>query len=381
MLVTHSSTSAVIADLRWDCVPVPDRDWGGRAIPVIRPCDVVDVDGRFDYWDAWPLLSGDGEIHRRADGGEIWFALAAQRGDDPDNRHDIAAIHTLVRRDGGFFSLGPTLPAGHGPGSRQWSGSATLDTESGLVRLFYTAAGVAGEPRRSFAQRIVCVTGRVDGDDVGAFGDAHECVIADGHDYQLVGPTDGVPGMIKGFRDPEFFRDPATGREWLTFTASSARAPGTHDGVVGIAALDSGRMVARQLPPIVDGTGFCNELERPHLRIFDSTYYLFWCSQGSVFAPGVIAPSGLYGACAESLDGPWSLVNGDGLIAANPPEEPRQAYAWLVLPDGSVTSFVDRWGMSGRKDADLPNRRCQFGGTFAPFFRLAFSGGTIRLVA
>ena len=48
------------------------------------------------------------------------------------------------------------------------------------------------------------------------------------------------------------------------------------------------------LAPLVDATGFNNELERPHLRVFDGRYYLFWSTQAQVFAPDAGAwPTGL----------------------------------------------------------------------------------------
>lgn len=91
-----------------------------------------------------------------------------------------------------------------------------------------------------------------------------------------------------------------------------------------------------------------------------------------MFAPGVGEwPTGLYGAVADRMDGPWRPINGTGLVAANPAEEPTQAYSWLVLPDASITSFVDHWGRSTSAD--------QFGGSFAPFEKLLLNGDAARL--
>ena len=77
------------------------------------------------------------------------------------------------------------------------------------------------------------------------------------------------------------------------------------------------------------------------------------------------------GAVADRIDGPWRLINGTGIVAANPAEEPTQAYSWLVLPDASVTSFVDQWGRSDGAG--------QFAGTFAPFEKLILDGDAARL--
>ncbi|HTM96970.1 MAG TPA: glycoside hydrolase family 68 protein, partial [Croceibacterium sp.] len=65
-------------------------------------------------------------------------------------------------------------------------------------------------------------------------------------------------------------------------------------------------------------------------------------------------------------------LNGTGLVFANPPEAPAQAYSWLVLPDLSVTSFVDNWG---REPAE-PRR---FGASFAPALHLRLDGANAVL--
>ena len=66
------------------------------------------------------------------------------------------------------------------------------------------------------------------------------------------------------------------------------------------------------------------------------------------FAPGLEngpGPDGLYGFAAGSLRGNYRPLNDGGLVVANPPQEPNQAYSWLVLPDFSVLSFVDTFDL------------------------------------
>src|SRR5690606_33591000 len=97
--------------------------------------------------------------------------------------------------------------------------------------------------------------------------------------------------------------------------------------------------------------------------------------QSPVFDPsGPVGPTGLYGMIAESIGGPWRPLDGSGLVFANPPEAPRQAYSWLVLPDLRVISLVDDWG-SNRE----PGEERRFGATFAPIQRLALAGDTAKL--
>ena len=56
----------------------------------------------------------------------------------------------------------------------------------------------------------------------------------------------------------------------------------------------------------------------------------------------------------------------------NPPARPDQAYAWLVLPDLTVESFVDYPSIDGDpRGTDPETARTCFGGTVAPTLNLA----------
>lgn len=331
-----------------------------------QPENVVAVCGAFHFWDSWPLLTDNGNLFDAGSGTELWFALAAPISVLPDDRHSVARIHLLEWRDGVFRTLGPAIPDGLSPGSREWSGCATIESNQ-RVTLMFTAAGYRGAQTAGYEQRLFRAFARLANGALTEWSAADEFIVADGVEYQLANQPTGQPGRIKAFRDPDYFRDPANGSEWVVFTGSSARLPGTYDGVIGLARLD-GNARTTLFPPLIDATGFNNELERPHLRCFDGKYYVFWTTQAYVFAePDTAGPTGLYGAVANSATGCWELLNGNGLVAANPPEEPGQAYSWLVLPDRRVTSFVDQWGIRSADGA-------RFGGTFAPFASLRITG-------
>jgi levansucrase len=115
--------------------------------------------------------------------------------------------------------------------------------------------------------------------------------------------------------------------------------------------------------PLISADGVNNELERPHIVYHRRRYYCFWSTQQKVFAQdGPTGPNGLYGMVAERIDGPWRPINGSGLVLANPPAAPIQAYSWLVLDDLSVLSFVDRPGLPAEA-ADVAVTRRHFAGT------------------
>jgi levansucrase len=270
------------------------------------------------------------------------------------------------------------MPDGFSPGSREWSGSAVLGEDRQSLSLYFTATGRRGEAEPGFLQRLFVARASLNGSPgayrVGDWREVEEIVQADPSLYMATDTECGGPGTIKAFRDPAYFRDPRSGARYLFFAGSAAGSSSAFNGVIG-AAVSVGEARWRLLPPMVSADGLNNELERPHVVWHGGLYYLFWSTQRQVFDPaGPVGPTGLYGMVSKRLDGGWVPLNGTGLVFANPPRAPAQAYSWLVLPDLRVTSFVDDWGVS---DGDRSRR---FGGSFAPWLRLELAGHDARLV-
>ena len=374
---------------RDDCTPEPVR-WTndqvrrialgpGHVAPLIGDDDVRRVGDEIDIWDAWPVQRRDGLPAVLDDGVTLWMALGSPRFADPDERHNHARLHLLARTDRRWSHLGPTMPDGFSPGSREWSGSAVLDPGSRELDLYFTATGRRGEVKPTFVQRLFRARATLD-NGAGAWRfrdwrDLAELVVQDTATYMTTDAGCGGPGTIKAFRDPAYFNDPVSGTDYAFFAGSQAESRSSFNGVIGAAVSDSASGGDwRLLPPLVSADGLNNELERPHVIRHEGRYYLFWSTQAQVFDPaGPAGPTGLYGMVSERLLGGWQPLNGTGLVFANPPESPAQAYSWLVLPDRSVISFVDDWGPAA------PGRRRRFGGTFAPTLRLALDGASARL--
>ena len=350
-------------------------------IPVIVESDVRPLIPGLDLWDSWPVQHRDGRT-ATVDGATLWMMLSSRVLADPALRHGEARIRLIAQSGDDWIDCGNLLPDGLAPGTREWAGSAVLGDDGRTVTLYFTATGHPGEPF-SFEQRLFETTGslRADNRAIENWTTPTLIVASDGDHYVDTRAHQGVPGLIKGFRDPGYFRDPADGRDYLVFTGSDGRNDHSYNGVVGLIVRGDDGWVLE--PPIFSALGLCNELERPQILFRDGLYYLFWSTQRHVFAPdGPSGPNGLYGAVAPTLRGPYRPLNGTGLVAANPDSEPTQGYSWLVLDTLEVVSFVDYWGMAGRKLADHPDLvRSNFGGTAAPVFRIAIDGDTTRIVA
>lgn len=347
--------------------------------PVIAADAVPPVIPGRDLWDHWPVLAADGSMAAVA-GGTLVIALTAPRLPDPDARHAVARLWLLHRGADGWRDLGPLLPDGFSPGSREWAGSALLDTGGERLTLYFTAAGQRGESLPSFGQRMLETSARiaVAGSTITLDGWSRprEMVLPDGDLYEADMAGGGAIGTIKAFRDPFVFTHGA--RRIILFAGSSARSRSAWNGAVGIAEQHADRW--RLLPPIVTATGLNNELERPHVVAHGGQIYLFWSTQHKVFAPtGPRGPTGLYGIVASDLAGPWRPLNGTGLVIANPAAAPAQAYSWQVLPDLTVWSFADLVGLPA-PPASPADARAHFAGTPAPVLRLTLTDDRTALV-
>lgn len=347
-------------------------------IPLIGAGEVVRIFEDLDLWDCWPLAHEDGRtvVH---EGRQWWFFLSAPAFPDPVERHGHARIRLLSNGSDGWRDHGKAFPDGLTPGSREWAGSAVLMDDGCTVQHFFTAAGRRGEGAPTFEQRLFVSEGTLDLVGPGSWQTPRELFVADGVRYLLDRQDRGAPGQIKGFRDPAWFRDPATGMAHILFTGSAPRSGHSHDGIIGIASLDAGEWTLGD--PLIEAIGINNELERPHVVVRDERYYLFWSTQRHTFAPDAAAgPNGLYGMVADSMTGPWQPINGSGLVAANPDDEPTQSYSWWVTSEDEVWSFVDYFAMAGRKVADAPELlRSNFGGTPAPRFKIRFDGDVVMV--
>jgi levansucrase len=354
------------------------------AIPLVTNADVHDILPGLQLWDSWTIDAPDGSAIL-FDGWRGWVIMCAPREVHPDLRHDVARLRLAMERDGEWRDCGFLLPDDRNPGSREWAGSTVFDISTGNLTLFFTATGRRGEQSRTFEQRLFQISGRLafDGQQLQAsgWGQPVENIVADGSDYVVVNQHEGVPGFIKGFRDPFHFRDPVSQVDYLLFTASSKKADSSFNGVIGLARSDDGNFSEWELlPPLLSAEGVNNELERPVMRFHQGRYYVFWSTQRKTFAPDQPnGPNGLYGMVSERLLGPYRPLNGSGLVAPNPQEEPFQTYSWWVDAQFNVTGFVDLWGLGGRDAADPTLVEKQFGGVPAPAFRLAIEGDCAQI--
>jgi levansucrase len=321
----------------------------------------------------WPLQELDGSTSV-IDGLTWWFFLASPKLIDPELRHDHARIRLVTHGAEGWVDRDFVLPAQFGPGSREWSGSCVRSDDGKSVTLYFTAAGdLSGGPR--FQQRMFFTVGTLN---VAAhalldWSPPEELFVADGGLYAVADEMQRTDGMIDGFRDPSYFRDPRDGSEYIVFTGTRAACSEMADGVIGAAYRSNDGWTL--LPPLIDAVGVSKELERPHIVEKNGLYYLFWSTPKGRFATDIHGRTALYGMVAESMLGPWRPVNRSGLIAGNPDAEPHQAYAWLVTKELDVLSFANYPELKDRNlDGNLELARDCFAGTVAPAFRLYLDG-------
>src|SRR6266702_5064095 len=159
------------------------------ATPVIEPAEVRPLlDGR-DFWDLWPVREPGGSVASVC-GRTVWAGLSAAATGNPGLRHDVARIRLLVREQRGsvpgtgWRDGGALFPDERSAGSREWAGCTVYDPAAGRLFAYYTAAGVHGEPVRTFRQRIMGTSAPVRCDDggltIGPWSEHRELFVADG---------------------------------------------------------------------------------------------------------------------------------------------------------------------------------------------------------
>lgn len=353
--------------------------------------DRMTVDGLF-VWDPWPVQHPDGSVATIGDR-ELWVALAAPADGHPEDRHDHARQHLLSVGAAGtdpvtdavtdaVTNLGPLFPDGASLGSREWSGTTVYDPHRATITAYYTASGTRGETAVTYTQRIMAAEGLVTFTDAAVtidWGPHRELVRPDG----CFLPSGFAAGSswLAAFRDPAWFRDPSDGAEYLLLAASVGGSddPGPW-GAIGVARLRDGRGSGRweMLPdPILQSVGSNRELERPHVIVRDGRYYLFVSTQTHTSTLDPAQPTGLYCYVADRLQGPYLPVDGDGLVLANPDDRPHLAYAWWVLEDLRVASFLNYPDEAAGGSRPRPDGR--FVGGFGPWHLLELSNGRFRV--
>ena len=83
------------------------------------------------------------------------------------------------------------------------------------------------------------------------------------------------------------------------------------------------------------------------------------------YAEGLTGPDGVYGFLSDRLTGPYSPMNGSGLVLGNPPSQPFQTYSHCVMPNGLVTSFID--------NVPTTDGNYRIGGTEAPTVKIVLT--------
>ncbi len=353
-------------------------------------------------WDTWPLQNRDGSL-TIVNGYKIAFALVAPRALGWNDRHTEARIGMFYSKNGKDWTYaGIPYNYDNALGHMQWAGTAMMD-EKGKVHLFYTATGDKSnwdnhEWVRRAEQRLAKTTFDIKADKNGVRltnEGPHQIILeADGKHYETIDSWNG--NIITAFRDPFFFQDPNTGKEYIIFEgqAGSERShlkpenigdeeyrkthsvpEGAHlyNGNIGIAeVLDKDVTKLKLLPPLLESVGANHQLERPHVVVNGDDYYLFTISHTFTYAPGLTGPDGVYGFVGKGLRSEYKPMNESGLVIGNPKENPYQAYSWMVLPNQQVISFINE-----PKDE---NGQVQFGGTFAATLKISLDGDKSAII-
>ncbi len=372
--------------------------------PTIDKEELIEITSDSYIWDTWPLQNRNGNP-AVVNGYKIIFALSVPKDVLPGKRHDSAEIHYFYSKDGKSWEAGgPVFKAGDALGSRQWAGSSIIHKD-GTLQMFYTATGEKNETQLGYDQRIATATADIRTTKNGVTftnWSKHQIILEPDGDYYQTPEQTGGEEPSYAFRDPYFFQDPKSGEEYLLFEGNSAgkleertyqneyigsaefrnnhvspEGVKAYNGSIGIAKAVNNRLTEFELlPPLLEANYVNEELERPSVIVKGNSYYLFAKTHQEKFAPGLNAPEGLYGFTSEELFGDYKPLNKSGLVIANPTNNPYQAYSWMVMPNGTVISFVNYVNVDGKDIYEIGEQSPEyqlehFGGMLAPSIKIS----------
>lgn len=373
--------------------------------PIVSPRSQSIRAGDWIVRDPFAIKNMDGSLAKI----KGWYVMAGLATPRNDTIGTLREFSYIISRDGVNWIEGGTLLSTGTPGGlgdQLFSGDMVYDRAKNLLRVFYTPVQgsnpseyVQSPSGKNMRQEIAVATFRPVGNRSGLrFIDFQQYGIKLRPDGQWYATPEkaNTETEVYGFRDPFFFRDPKSGKSYLIFCANwgSDQSVGVgstgdqkfpdagphnvdptlprNDAVVGIAvATDNTLTNWKLLPPIFGAIGVNEQLELPHVIYQNNRYYMFTASHDRTFIGDLKYqyPEALYGFVADSLNGPWRPLNGNGLVIANPQQDALQNYGWKAISIGrkrvEVVSFINK-GNSG---------------TISPGIVLTLKGDTAKITA
>jgi len=293
----------------------------------------------FAIADYWPVRLADGDL-AQINGYYVIVGLFEPTGSTTE-ANTGPELRYLVSRDGDAWLPGGVLIGADSDGlspARISGGSAVWNPGSGTLRQFLTTAGTGMDP----SEIVMAMAAPTAGTGVPQFAQT-------GTPMPILQSGDPVYAVSdETFDDPEFFRDPRSGRSYLTFSAQLADNPSPLGGVIGLAVATDDMLDQWQaLPPLVAGIGTAAKIEQPQLAFNDGRYSLFASLSSADFGDSWTQPppSGLYGWTAPNLWGPYLAYNGSGLVLGNPAAAGSAQLQFTTI-DATDPGIFRAWGIS-----------------------------------
>ncbi|MGP7816626.1 glycoside hydrolase family 68 protein [Niallia sp. 01092] len=354
-------------------------------------------------WDSWPLMTEDGKV--ASIGKSKWkviFGLTTPYN-DRTGASKIAYYYTNSDSDFSTWKFGGyVIPEdkriidstkGIGSGSREWSGSSIID-QKGNLHLFYTVSdrgqdiATAIMPIKDTGDKLVIAPPTF-----------NEIIMSpDGYYYQTQEQANERASETNApqnftFRDPHFFQDPKTKKNYLVFEGNTGNGNDDREGLVfrdyygeqklyekdykqlsnmekntngalGIVELTNKEYTkVKYMEPLLTSNLITDEIERANIIYNNGRYYLFTTTHGANMFIGTGRDGDLIndtlfnnefkskmdlsgrefmlGYTATSLFGEYEPLNGNGLVLTTKVNDSiNYSYSWLVLPNLNVISYA-----------------------------------------
>lgn len=278
-------------------------------------------------WDCWFFQKG-GKIHV--------FYLQAEPSNDPGKKHGerVSIGHAVTENLIDYEELPAALEPGFGDawdGLALWTGSVI--GYEGRHYMFYT--GRRNNERERWIQRIgVAVS---DDDDLISWKKYGNNPVLEARGRYGMDNERNALGRLGAWRDPFAFRDPESGKHFMTISARLKGERKEYNGCVAIARMAD--PISWDLMFPIFAPGVYDEIECTQVIFFQGNYYLFFSTWAENYEPEFAkkagARSGLHCYYSKNLFKGYKPVNGNGVVLDNG----NEMYGVRLLQTDNASEF------------------------------------------
>ena len=326
------------------------------------------------FWDPTFFVGDDDKIHM--------IYLVNDKDLQPHERHEGTRYARATTEDLRTITDHGEIMSPDEDEVSLWTGNTII--LDGVAHMLHTIRGVKGyeglkKEEPTWLQSIGYATSK----DLSSWQRQNESQPVSTADNEIYAMWDSFSriGNPVAYRDPEPFFDHKKGDLYMAFSAREAGDDQNFNACIGLAKSTDGFTAWENKEPLIKNLGI-GEAEVPQVIYFQDAYYVFFATHGNSHRHlgGNDLGSGLYGFRADSLDGKFEPLNGDGIVMDYKNGSTEIIYGVRLLQpqepkDASAGNFAAAgWVNMGEKERYPGSPEAGFIGALSPAFTIQLKG-------